>query len=155
MQMPIDLRLARHGIIVVLLGLLTGFAIPRFHNPHFGDAAHLVGLIGGFGLIALGPLWPWLRLGRSWSIAGVWTMALSMYLPWLGLVFHGAFGSGPNAPNSPIPGSLLIWDRVGQVALTLGAFLSLFAILVALVGLRNLSAPAEKEGAMPAAVTTK
>jgi hypothetical protein len=46
MQPPIDLRLARHGVIVLLLGLLIGFAIPNFHNPHLGNVAHLNGLSG-------------------------------------------------------------------------------------------------------------
>lgn len=155
MQAPVDLRLARHGVIVLLLGLLTGFVIGNFHNPRLGDAAHLTGLIGGLGTIALGLLWPKLSLGRFWSSAGMWMTAVSMYLNWLGLACRGAFGSGPNAPNSPILGSPLLWDRAGQVALTIGAFLSLFATLVALVGLRKLTAPAETQGAMPAAVTTK
>lgn len=155
MQMPLDLRLARHGLIVLLLGLLIGFAIPLFHNSHLGNAAHLVGLIGGFGMISLGMLWPALKLGRSWSNAGAWTMVLSMYLNWLGLVLLGAFGSGPNAPGASIQGSLLLWSRAGQVALTLGAFLTLFATLVALVGLRKLSVFAPTQSAMPATVLTK
>ena len=84
-----------------------------------------------------------------------------------GLRFPGAFGSGPNVTNSPLLGSPLLWDGAGQVALVMGAWLSLFATLVVLVGLRKLTAPplgvpsltarspAEIQGAMPAAVTTK
>ncbi len=155
MPMPLDLRLARHGIIVLLLGLLIGFVIPLFHNSHLGNAAHLVGLIGGFGMISLGTLWPGLRLGRSWSSAGVWTMVTSMYLNWVGLVLLGGFGSGPNAPSSTIQGSFLLWSRAGQVALTLGAFLTLFATLVALVGLRKLRVFSETPSVMPATVSTK
>jgi len=155
MQMPIDLRLARHGVVVLLLGLLTGFVIPDFHNPHVGDAAHLVGLIGGFGIIALGLLWPRLNLGRFWSGAGAWMIAVSLYLNWLGCVFRGAFGSGPDVTNSAVLGSPVLWDRAGQVALVTGAWLSLFATIVVLVGLRKLTAPAEIRGAMPAVVTTK
>jgi len=151
MQTLIDLRLARHGIVLLLLGLIIGFVIPLFHNPHLGNAAHLVGLIGGFGMIALGTLWPVLKLGRSWSNAGAWTMVLSMYSNWLGLVLRGAFGSGPNAPSSSIAGSLLLWNRVSGVALTLGAFLTLFATFVALVGLRKLPVLAGTGSAMPAA----
>ena len=155
MQTPIDLRLARHGVIVLLLGLLIGFVIPHFHNPHLGNVAHLIGLIGGFGVVALGLLWPKLNLGRFWSGAGAWMLAVSMYLSWLGAVFQGAFGSGPQLPNSPILGSPVLWDRVGGVVLLIAALLSLFATLVVLVGLRKLTAPAEERGAMPAAVTTK
>jgi hydroxylaminobenzene mutase len=139
MQAPIDLRLARHGVIVVLLGLLVGFVIPRFQNPHLGNAAHLVGLIGGYGMITLGLLWPRLNLGRSWSIAGVWMTALSMYLSWLGLVLKGRFAV----------------DGAGQVALVVGAWLSLFATIVVLVGLRKVAVPAETEDAMLATAATK
>ena len=53
MRTPIDLRLARHGAILLLLGMLTGFVIVNFHNQNLGNAAHLTGLIGGDGLIAL------------------------------------------------------------------------------------------------------
>jgi hypothetical protein len=31
MRIPIDLRLARHGAILLLLGMLTGFVILNFH----------------------------------------------------------------------------------------------------------------------------
>jgi (hydroxyamino)benzene mutase len=62
----LDLRLARHGAVVLLLGMLTGFVIGRFHNRNLGNAAHLTGLIGGYGLIALSPLWPKLKLPRNW-----------------------------------------------------------------------------------------
>jgi hydroxylaminobenzene mutase len=155
MQTPADLRLARHGVVVLLLGLLTGFVIGHLHNPHLGDAAHLVGLIGGFGMIALGLLWPKLSLGRAWSRAGAWMTAASMYLNWLGCIFLGAFGSGPNAPSSPILGSPLLWDRAGQIALMIGAFLSLFATLIVLLGLRKLTTPAEAQTAMPAGVMTE
>ncbi len=75
MQAPIDLRLARHGVIVLLLGLLTGFVIGRFHSRPLGDAAHLTGLIGGFGLIALGMLWP-----KAHSVA---VQALQMRSYWV------------------------------------------------------------------------
>ena len=152
MQTSIDLRLARHGVIVLLLGLLIGFAIPGFHNPHLGNVAHLIGLIGGFGTISLSLLWPKLSLGRFWSGAAAWMTAVSMYLGWLGTSLQGAFGSGPNAPKS-IPGSLLLWDRAGGVALLIAALLSLFATLVVLMGLR--AAPAETGDAPRAILTTK
>jgi membrane associated rhomboid family serine protease len=58
MGAPIDLRLARHGAILLFLGMLTGFVITDFHNRSAGNAAHLTGLIGGYGLIAIGLLWP-------------------------------------------------------------------------------------------------
>ncbi|MEA2261481.1 MAG: (hydroxyamino)benzene mutase [Acidobacteriaceae bacterium] len=142
MQTPIDLRLARHGAILLLLGMLTGFVIVKFHNRGAGNAAHLTGLIGGYGLIALGLLWPKLNLGRFWSGAGAWITALSLYLNWLGLVVKGGFGSGPKITNSPLSSSTLLWDHAGGVVLTIAVILSLLSVLIILIGLRKLAARA-------------
>ena len=128
MQPVIDLRLARHGAIVLLLGLLTGFVILKLHDRGAGDAAHLVGLIGGFGMIALSALWPHLALNRAWSAAGVWSTALCMYANWFGCIFL-AVGSGPA-------------DRAARVLLFAAVWLSLLATLIILFGLFRRSAPA-------------
>ncbi len=141
MGAPIDLRLARHGAILLLLGMLTGFVIGDFHNRGVGNAAHLTGLIGGYGLIALGLLWPKLNLGRFWSGAGAWITAASLYLNWLGLVLQGGFGSGPQAPSSPRLGSTVLWDRAGGIILAIAVLLSLLSVLIVLIGLRKLRAP--------------
>lgn len=138
MQPSIDLRLARHGAIVLLLGLLEGFVISRFHNRGAGDAAHLVGLIGGFGMIALGALWPHLNLTRFWSTAGVWLTAVSMYANWLGCVLLG-LGSGPGAPSTGLP---LLYGRAAGVVLFAAVWLSLLATLIVLCGLFRRAAPA-------------
>jgi hypothetical protein len=139
MQTSIDLRLARHGAIVLLLGLLIGFVITRFHNRSIGDAAHLVGLIGGFGMIALSTLWPKLNLGRSLSTVGVWVTVACMYLNWLGVVLLGGFGGA----------------RAGQVLLQVAIWLSLVSTGILLFGLRKPTIPATAEGAMSATATAK
>lgn len=126
MQTSVDLRLARHGAIVLLLGLLIGFVITKFHNRGVGDVAHLVGLIGGFGMIALSALWPHLNLGRSLSTVGVWATVACMYLNWLGVVLLGGFLGSP-----------LLWDRAGHVLLHLAVWLSLISTLIVLFGLRK------------------
>jgi hypothetical protein len=146
MRTPIDLRLARHGAILLFLGMLTGFVIVKFHNRGAGNAAHLTGLIGGYGLIALGLLWPKLNLGRFWSGAGAWITAVSLYLNWLGLVVKGGFGSGPQTTNSPLRNSTLLWDHAGGVVLTIAVILSLLSVLILLVGLRKLVPQAGSEG---------
>jgi (hydroxyamino)benzene mutase len=146
----IDLRLARHGAILLLLAMLTGFVIGNLHNRDVGNAAHLTGLIGGYGLIVLGLLWPRLSLGRVGSAAGAWITAASLYLNWLGLIFKG-LGAGPKAPSSPLLGPTLMWDRAGAVALTLAVLLSLSSVVIVLIGLRKLSAPANTRGTASAA----
>lgn len=125
MRLPLDLRIARHGAIVLLLGMLTGFFIGRFHSHNLGNAAHLTGLVGGYGLITIGLLWPRLDLGPAWSTAGAWVTIVSMYLNWAGLVLQDAFGGARN----PLAHS-------GPVVLVFAIVLSLMSVAITLVGLR-------------------
>jgi hypothetical protein len=130
------LRFARHGTLLLLAGLLTGFGIGQFPSHHLGNAAHLTGLIGGFGLIAVGWLWPRLRLGARWSQFGAWIFIISMHLSWLGLALKGALGSGPDAPLNSVGQSAGSWDAVSGYILLVAALLSVAATLIMLVGLR-------------------
>jgi (hydroxyamino)benzene mutase len=143
MRTPIDLRLARHGAILLLLAMLTGFVIGNVLDRGAGNAAHLTGLVGGYGLIALGLLWPRLKLGRVGSAAAAWITAGSLYLNGLGLVFKGLAGS-PAAAASPVPGPPLIWGRAGSMVLALAVLLSLVSVIIILIGLRRLAQPADR-----------
>ena len=155
MRAPIDLRLARHGAILLLLGMLTGFVIFKFHDRKIGDAAHMTGLVGGYGLIALGLLWPKLNLGRFWSAAGAWITAASLYLNWLGLVFLAGTGGATTAANSQPAGSALLWARAGGITLQIAVILSLASVIVVLVGLRRLVATTDSQGRVSAAIAMR
>ena len=130
------LRFARHGTLLLLAGLLTGFGIGKFHSHHLGNAAHLTGLIGGFGLIAVGWLWPRLRLGPRWSQFGAWIFIISMHLSWLGLALKAALGSGPDAPLNSVGQSAGSWDAISGFILLFAALFSVASTLILLVGLR-------------------
>lgn len=153
MRSQIDLRLARHGVILLLLGMLTGFVIRSFHNRGAGNAAHLVGFLGGYGLIAIGLLWPRLNLGRSWSVAGAWITVASLYLNWVGVMLL-VLGSGPVAAGSAIPGSPAFWSDAASVVLKLAILTSLLSAIIILAGLRNLAGSAASSGAARATITT-
>lgn len=152
MQAQIDLRLARHGAILLLLGMLTGFVIRHFNNEGAGNAAHLVGLIGGYGLIAVALLWPRLSLGR-WSGAAAWITVGSLYLNWLGVVFV-MLGSGPKPAGAAFPGSPAFWNEAAFVVLKTAVALSLLSALLILAGLRRLPAQEASE-ARSAAMTNE
>jgi len=51
-----------HGILLFLLGLLTGLLEQGFANPRMGLAAHLEGLMNGTFLLALGAAWEEVRI---------------------------------------------------------------------------------------------
>lgn len=128
------LRFARHGTLLLLAGLLTGFGIGKFHSHQLGNAAHLAGLIGGFGLIAVGWIWPRLNLGPRWSQFGSWSFIFSMHLSWLGLALKAALGSAPDSSAGPGAGA---WDAISGLILMVGAILSLVGALIMLAGLRT------------------
>ena len=49
-------RLLWHGLLLVLLGLLTGLVIPLLTNPRMGLSAHLEGVMNGVLLAVLAAL---------------------------------------------------------------------------------------------------
>lgn len=55
-------RLLRHGIVLFLLGIVTGLALPAMLNTRMGLAAHLEALMNGMFLMIVGLAWTELRL---------------------------------------------------------------------------------------------
>lgn len=47
-------RLLQAGILLFLLGLLTGFLVPFTANPRMGLSSHLEGVMNGMFLVGLG-----------------------------------------------------------------------------------------------------
>jgi len=86
------------GVLLFLLGLLTGFAIPRCRSPRLGLSAHLTAVQSGTFLVALGLLWSRLSMAPAWSAIlanGTW---VSLYMVWLSLLLAAVFGAGRGLP---------------------------------------------------------
>src|ERR1700690_894703 len=122
------------GVLLFLLGLFTGFAIPRCRSPRLGLSAHLTGVQSGTFLIALGLLLPRLTLGAPWSgvlANGTW---VSLYMVWLSLLLAGMFGAGRGLP---IAGGGITTtparQAVGPVLLLTGSLGILIAVVAVLV----------------------
>lgn len=122
------------GVVLFLLGLLNGFAIPRMRSPRLGLSAHLTGVQSGTFLIAAGLLWARLQLVTTWGdvIAGV--LWVSLYLLWLALLLGGVFGAGQGLDiagqgMTTTPGRQRL--VTGLMALgSIGCVLALAAVLV-------------------------
>lgn len=56
-QTVVSRKLIRYGILLFLLGLLTGFAMPAFENSRMGLSSHLEGVMNGMFLVLLGLIW--------------------------------------------------------------------------------------------------
>src|SRR5436190_22830619 len=74
--------LIRHGLILFLLGLLTGFLVPALRNPRGGLAAHIEGVMNGMFLIGVGLSWAEIRLPSRAEVAAYRMVLLGTYLNW-------------------------------------------------------------------------
>ena len=68
MQTNINRRLKFLGMLLFLLGLITGLALMSFTNPRMGLAAHLEGVMNGLFLIAA-PLHLYKQLRYAYSLS--------------------------------------------------------------------------------------
>lgn len=120
------------GVLLFLLGLLTGFAIPRCRSPRLGLSAHLTGVQSGTFLVALGLLWPRLSMSPAWSgivANGTWA---SLYMVWLSLLLAAIFGAGRGLP---IAGGGITTTPARQTVVTVLLVVGSLGIVVAVAAL--------------------
>jgi hydroxylaminobenzene mutase len=82
------------GLILFLLGLLTGLAVPAVKNPRMAVASHLQGMTNGPFLIVVGLMWPRLHLSHPWQVATVVLLAYGTYANWLATQLGALWGAG-------------------------------------------------------------
>ncbi len=82
------------GLILFLIGLLTGFAIPAMKNPRMGLSSHLEGVLNGMLLVLLGLLWPHVHLPHVWAVTAVALLVYAAYANWLATLLAALWGAG-------------------------------------------------------------
>jgi len=90
--------LAFSGVLLFLLGLLSGFAIPLLRSPRIGLSAHVAAIQSGLALVAVAWAGSRLTLPEGWAAAIAHTLWVSLYVLWVGLLFAGAYGTGRTLP---------------------------------------------------------
>jgi hydroxylaminobenzene mutase len=120
------------GILLFLLGLLTGFAVPKFRSSRIGLSAHLTGLQSGTFLVALGLMWPKIALWPSMSNLIGHTIWISLYMIYGSLVLAAAFGAGRELP---IAGGGITTTRAKQASVTALMAAGSLAVLAAIATL--------------------
>ena len=93
-QSHLGRKLIKYGIILLLLGLLTGFAIPAMKNPRMGLSSHLEGTLNGMLLIIFGIIWPKLRLSTRALKWGYGLVLFGTFTNWLTTFVAGIWGAG-------------------------------------------------------------
>jgi hydroxylaminobenzene mutase len=94
-------RLTRSGVLLLLLGLLTGLFVPKFANPKMGLSSHVEGIMGGMMLIILGFIWPKLWLKPTALKAAHWLALYGAYANWVNPLIAAAWDAG----GSMMPGA--------------------------------------------------
>jgi len=116
-----------HGMLLFLLGLVTGFVEQRFTNVRMGLAAHLEGVMNGIFLLALGAVWKEVRLSAPAKATAYWTALYGTYVNWLVTTLAAIFGTAALSPITAVGHSGRPW----QEDLVTAGFLSVGAVIVA------------------------
>ena len=134
-------RLMWHGMLLFLLGLITGLIEQRFTNVRMGLSAHLEGVMNGILLLALGAAWNEVRLPHPALVAAYWTALYGTYLNWLVTSIAAAFGTAASSPITSAGHSGQPWQEsvVAMGFLTVTIAIIATSILV-LWGLRGTAA---------------
>lgn len=130
-------RLVWHGVLLFLLGLITGLAGEHFTNARMGLSAHLEGVMNGILLIAVGGAWQEVRLSVAQSKAAFWLLLYGAYSNWLVTTLAAIFGTGSMTPIAAAGRSAAPWQEtmvsVGFVSVAISI---IAASLLLLAGLR-------------------
>jgi len=87
-------RLLQLGVVLLLLGLMIGLAIPTLAVPRLGVAAHVNAVIGALFLLVFGLIWPRLRLGPGALRLVFWLAPYSFFVASLMPLLGGVWGAG-------------------------------------------------------------
>jgi len=131
-------RLKFHGVLLFLLGLLTGLAIPALSNPRMGLSAHLEGLLNGIFLVLLGLIWHELRLGPRVAGAAYRLVLFAAYVNWTATLLSAAWSTGKLTPIAAEGRTGAAWQEAivgaGLVSLTLAIIVGVALVLFGLRG---------------------
>jgi hydroxylaminobenzene mutase len=139
-------RLLQLGMLVFLIALLVGLAVPQFAVPRLGLSAHLIGIMQGLFLMVSGLLWPKLQLTRAMARAAFWLAVYGCFAAWTANVLAGVWGAG----NSMLPiaagaarGSTL-QEGIIAIGLRTAAVSLISAAMLILWGLRTARGTSDK-----------
>ena len=99
------------GILLFLLALVTGMIMPWLSNMRMGLSAHLVGLLGGLFLIALGAIWSEKNLPPPWDTAAFCLGILGAYANLTTTFLAATFGTNRLTPLAGSGHAAAAWQE--------------------------------------------
>ena len=130
--------LARAGILLIILALLNGLAVPAFLNPRLAIATHLSGILDGLLLIAVASVWTRLTLTRTQARVAQLLVIGGAYLNWGTLALASAWGTNRNTPMAGAGFGAAAWQELivhaMQVTMAVALLVSLSLVFYGLRG---------------------
>ncbi|MAT58268.1 MAG: hydrogenase [Ignavibacteriae bacterium] len=120
-------KLVRLGLILFLLGLITGLLIPVLENPRMGLSSHLEGTLNGMLLILFGLIWDRLSLSEKLLKWTFWLALIGTFTNWFTTLLAAAWGAG--AEMMPIAGGDYSGSEIQEIIIKTGLVVLTLAIL--------------------------
>ncbi|MBZ0184069.1 MAG: hydrogenase [Melioribacteraceae bacterium] len=126
-QYKMGRKLVRLGLILFLLGLVTGLLIPVLENPRMGLSSHLEGTLNGMLLILFGLIWEKLNLTEKLLTWSFWLALIGTFTNWFTTLLAAAWGAG--AEMMPIAGGDYTGSEIQEIIIKTGLVVLTLAIL--------------------------
>jgi (hydroxyamino)benzene mutase len=124
------------GILLFLLALVTGMIFPMLANPRMGLSAHLVGLLAGLFLVALGVIWPEKDLPPSFDTAAFYLVIFGTYANLCATFLAAAFATNRLTALAGSGHPALAWkENIVTAGLVLSSVAMVAVCLLVLWGL--------------------
>jgi len=131
-------RLKMLGMLLFLIGLITGLIIMQLKNTRMGLAAHLEGVMNGTFLVVAGFLWTELKIGVGLKKILFWTLIYGTFMNWFFTLLAAILGTSKMTPLSGAGYNGAEWQEMlvtaGLVTLSLAMVFSLAVIVYGLRG---------------------
>lgn len=138
MEAQTSRKLKMLGMLLFLLGLITGFIIMSLKNPRMGLAAHLEGVMNGTFLVVVGFIWHELKLSEGLKKILFWTLVYGTFVNWLSTLLSAIFGT---SKTTPISGAGYVGSAIQENIVTGGlvtvGLTMVFSLVVIIYGLRG------------------
>lgn len=131
-------RLMWHGMLLFLLGLLTGLVGEHFTNARMGLSAHLEGVMNGIVLIAVGGAWQAISLSMTSARMAFGLLLYGTYANWLVTTLAAVLGTGSMTPIAAGGRSAAPWkEALVSMGFASVALSMIAASVLLLIGFRG------------------
>lgn len=131
-------RLIEAGILLFLIGLIIGLAVPAFANPRMVLSSHLESLFNGVFLVLVGLIWSRVVLSKRSKTALFWALLYGTFANMTATLLAAVWGAGRMMPIAAegLEGTSVQEGIVAFLLVTLALAMIASTILI-LMGLRK------------------